>query len=147
MKKITFILLIIFSVVSLVFNTYQYKTISSYQSKQNLNNAELKSTIGALNAYLRDRDFATIKEKELRACSAMSERIFTLVRNSSYNSNHDVVDCFTDVNNLFFGMGINELKIDGEQIKVLLKSTINEKDNEINPDGCKKLSTFIRGRY
>lgn len=144
MKKLMFILLLISLVVSLLFNNYQYKTISSYQSKQNLNNEELKSTIGMLNSYLNDKDFATINEKDIRTCLWMSERIFTLVRNSSYNSNHDVVDCFTDVNGVFSGMPINKIKISGERIKVLLKLTINENDNEINPGECKKLSTFIR---
>ena len=144
MKKLIFFLLLISLIVSLVFNNYQYKTISSYQSKQNQNNQELKGTIGMLNYYLNDKDFATINEKDIRVCLWHTEKIFTLVRNSTYNSNTDVVDCFNYVDNVFIGMPIEKIKSIGERIKVLLKSTINSDGTEINPDGCKKLSEFIR---
>jgi hypothetical protein len=143
-KKLIFILLLISLIISLILNNYQYKTIQSYQSKQNLNNAELKSTIVMLNSYLNDKDFATISEGDIRTCLWMSERIYTLVKNSTYSSNRDVVDGFNDLDNVFTGLPINKIKNMGEQIKVLLKSTINPNDNEINPNECKKLSEFIR---
>jgi len=41
-------------------------------------------------------------------------------------------------------MTINKIRTNGEQIKLLLKSTINTNNMEINPTGCKKLSEFIR---
>jgi hypothetical protein len=101
-------------------------------------------TIRRLNYYLDKTDFNNIDEENIRACLSMSERIYTLVRSSTYVSNNYVVDFFNDLDNVFTGLPINKIKSMGQQIKLLLKSTINKNNNEINPDGCKKLSEFIR---
>jgi len=144
MKKLTFLLVLIFLFVSLIFNGYQYRVINSYKEKQHFNDVELKANIGQLNFYLDKIDFETLNEKNARDCLSMSERIFTLVRNSTYSSDRDVVDCFNDLDNVFTGAPIDKIKSIGEQVRVLLKSTIDMKSNEINPEECKKLSEFIR---
>ena len=144
MKKLMFVLIVASLIVSLMFNSYQYKAINSYKEKQHFNDVEMAATITRLNFYLASTDFASINEEKIRGCLSMSERIYTLVRNSTYSNNHDVVDCFNDLDNVFTGLPTNKIKSIGEQIKLLLKSTINSNDNEINPIACKKLSEFIR---
>jgi len=144
MKKLMSLLLLICLIVSLIFNFYQYKSIRSYQDAQNQNNEEVKGCLGSLLGYTDKIDFATINEDKIRTCLSITERMNTLVRNSTYKNNQDIRDCFNDLNNVFTGMTINKIRTNGEQIKLLLKSTINTNNMEINPTGCKKLSEFIR---
>jgi hypothetical protein len=144
MKKIVFPIVAISLIISLIFNIYQFKTINNYKQKQHFNDEEIVATIGRLNYYLDKIDFKAFNEENIRDCLSMSERIYTLVKNSTYSSNSYIVDCFNDLDNVFTGLPTNKIKNIGEQIKVLLKSTININDKEINIDGCKKLSKFIR---
>jgi hypothetical protein len=144
MKKIIIFLLLIALTSSLIFNRFQYKAINTYKLKQNNIDIEMLTAIRSLQFNLSNTDFTTINNEEIRISISISQELLTLVRHSTYSSNLDVVNCFTDLARLFTIKSINELKIMGEQVNILLKSTINA--NKINPDGCKQLLKFIRSK-
>ena len=146
MKKSMSLLILICLVVSLVLNIYQYKSIYSYQKKQHQNTEDVKTALDGLINYTNQINFANVGKEQIRGCLSQSERLNTLVKNSSYSNNQDIVDCFNGLDNVFTDMIVNQNQPSsiGEQIKLLLKSTINEDTMEINPNGCKKLSEFVR---
>lgn len=146
MKKLIISLIIISLIVSLIFNINQHRTINIYKQNQYLLDSEMKQNINMLNNYLVNINFNNFNEDNLRVCLWESSNINILASKSSsrYHDNHYIIDCFTDINNVFVGWPMNRIKSNGEQIKTLLKSTIDTKNNEINQEGCKKLSEFIR---
>ena len=146
MKKSLSFLLLICLVISLVFNIYQYKTIYSYQEKQHQNSEDVRTALDGLINYTNQINFANVDREQIKGCLSQSERLNALVKNSNYSDNQDIVDCFNNLNIVFTDMvvNINQTSDIGEQIKLLLKSTISENTMEINPIGCKKLSKFIR---
>ncbi|MGK0467476.1 hypothetical protein [Clostridium sp.] len=145
MKKIIFILMIIALISSLMFNRSQYKAINTYKVKQNNIDIEMFTRIGSLQLYLNNTDFQTIDYKQIKDSLSMSQEILTLAIHSTYSDNEDVVNCFSDLTQLFNVKSIDELERLGEQVNILLKSTTIV--NKINPDGCKQLSKFIRIKW